>query len=662
MPGLVSVKTPPNQTPLRIVVDNNNNNNNSHESPTQSTTTQTTAQTIPRSPIPKRTPQSGQSPSPSTSRSSTKPPSPKTKTKKAQLSPITDESALDNPDLGPFLLKLARDTIASGESASKALEYAIRASRSFERCAEEGGLELAMSLHVVAAIYCSLGRFEEAVPVLERAIKVPDVGSGAPDHALAAFSGYMQLGDTHSMLAHLDRSIASYDAGLQIQIQALGDSDPRVAETCRRVKEFERCDSRGEKTRLPSVVLAFKDQGINLEIHMEQIWLRGRKRGCATRNWRYLAEANVQAMQFDEAEVLCNKTLEIHREHSAPASLEEAADRRLMAIICEAKGDYESALEHLVLASMAMIANGQDGEVAAIDVSIGDVYLSLCRFDEAVFSYQKGLTVFKSTRGDNHPSVASVYVRLADLYYKTGKFRESKSYCENALRIYAKPVPGTTVEEIASGLTEISAIYEAVNEPDEALKLLQKAMKLLEDVPGQRSAIAGIEAQMGVIFYMVGRYGESRSSFESAIEKLRASGERKSAFFGVMLNQMGLACVQLYKIDEAAELFEEARGILEQECGPCHPDTLGVYSNLAAIYDAMGRVEDAIEILESILKVREEKLGTANPDVDDEKKRLAELLKEAGRSRNRKAKSLLHLIDSNSQRMKKEGTRRWFKS
>jgi hypothetical protein len=52
---------------------------------------------------------------------------------------------------------------------------------------------------------------------------------------------------------------------------------------------------------------------------------------------------------------------------------------------------------------------------------------------------------------------------------------------------------------------------------------------------------------------------------------------------------MGLACVQLFKIDEAAELFEEARGILETECGPCHQDTLGVYSNLAATYDAMGR-------------------------------------------------------------------------
>lgn len=70
------------------------------------------------------------------------------------------------------------------------------------------------------------------------------------------------------------------------------------------------------------------------------------------------------------------------------------------------------------------------------------------------------------------------------------------------------------------------------------------------------------------------------------------------------------------------------------------------------------RMEDAIEILEYVLKVREEKLGTANPDVDEEKRRLAELLKEAGRARNKKANSLENLIVNTSQRMK-EVTRRW---
>ncbi|KAI4368027.1 hypothetical protein MLD38_016639 [Melastoma candidum] len=595
MPGLVSVNTPPDPTPPPRI---------SLPSPSPSPSS---SRADP--PLPKKPP----SPSPS-GRSKFSPRKPPPESPSAAAAAISDDPSLDNPDLGPFLLKLARDAIAASSSAegpAKALEYALRASRSFERAlaANPGGearLNHAMSLHVVAAVCCSLGRYEEAVPVLERAVEAvkedgdADVEGIREGIELARFTGYMQMGDTWAMLGKVEKSIECYEEGFRVQIGALGETDPRVGETC-----------------------------------------------------RYIAEAHVQAMQFDKAEELCKKTLEIHRVHSEPASLEEAADRRLMALVCEAKGDYEAALEHLVLASMAMIANGQDKEVAAIDVSIGNVYLSLCRFDEAIFSYQKALTVFKSAKGDNHPSVASVYVRLADLYHKTGKLRESKSYCENALRIYSKPVPGTSAEDIACGLAEISAIYESVDEPEEALKLLQKAMKLIEDKPGQQSTIAGIEARMGVMFYMIGRYQESRTAFEGAVMKLRASGERKSAFFGVVLNQMGLACVQLFKIDEAAELFEEARRILEQECGPCHQDTIGVYSNLAATYDAMGRVEDAIEILEYILKLREEKLGIANPDFEDEKSRLAELLKEAGRTRNRKAKSLENLIDPNSKRSKK---------
>lgn len=66
-------------------------------------------------------------------------------------------------------------------------------------------------------------------------------------------------------------------------------------------------------------------------------------------------------------------------------------------------------------------------------------------------------------------------------------------------------------------------------------------------------------------------------------------------------------------------------------------------------------MDDAIEILEHVVGVREEKLGTANPDVDDEKRRLAELLKEAGRVRSRKGRSLETLLDANSHGLKDKG-------
>lgn len=454
------------------------------------------------------------------------------------------ESGLDNPDLGPFLLKQARGLISSGDNPQKALELSQRAVKSFEACANgKPSLELVMCLHVTAAIYCSLGQYHEAIPVLEHSIEIPVIEEGQ-EHALAKFAGHMQLGDTYAMLGMLENSIMAYTTGLEIQKQVLGETDPRVGETC-----------------------------------------------------RYLAEAHVQALQFDEAQRLCQMALDIHKQNGSPASVEEAADRRLMGLICETKGDHEAALEHLVLASMAMVANGQEVEVASVDCSIGDTYLSLSRYDEAVFAYQKALTVFKTAKGENHPSVGSVFIRLADLYNRTGKLRESKSYCENALRIYEKPVAGIPPEEIACGLTDISAIYESMNELEQAIKLLQKALKIYNDAPGQQSTVAGIEAQMGVMYYMLGNYSESYNSFRNAISKLRASGEKKSAFFGIALNQMGLACVQRYAINEAAELFEEARTVLEQECGPYHPDTLGVYSNLAGTYDAVGRYAPSMIIL-----------------------------------------------------------------
>ncbi|XWS29818.1 hypothetical protein CRYUN_Cryun24cG0063000 [Craigia yunnanensis] len=64
-----------------------------------------------------------------------------------------------------------------------------------------------------------------------------------------------------------------------------------------------------------------------------------------------------------------------------------AIDRRLMGLICDSKGDYESALEHYVLASMAMATNSHELDVASIDCNIRDAYLSLARFDEVVFPY-----------------------------------------------------------------------------------------------------------------------------------------------------------------------------------------------------------------------------------------------------------------------------------
>ncbi|KAJ0854646.1 putative tetratricopeptide-like helical domain superfamily [Helianthus annuus] len=74
-----------------------------------------------------------------------------------------------------------------------------------------------------------------------------------------------------------------------------------------------------------------------------------------------------------------------------------------------------------------------------------------------------------------------------------GKFRESKSYCGNALRIYEKPMPGSPNDEIGNGFIEVAAIYESMNEIGPAINLLKKALKVFGKVQGQLSTIAGVE-------------------------------------------------------------------------------------------------------------------------------------------------------------------------
>ncbi|KAH7446201.1 hypothetical protein KP509_01G044700 [Ceratopteris richardii] len=442
-----------------------------------------------------------------------------------------------NLNSGHSLFKLAKRVIASGGKPRKALDYAARAARAFEATAnDKPNLELVTCLHVLAALHCSLGQYIEAVEVLEKSLKHLKSKTGGQEQALVAFAGYMQLGDTLALVGKSEESLAAYCTGLEVQIEALGEKDFCIGETC-----------------------------------------------------RYLAEAHAQALQFDKAESLCQRALDIHRENGVPASIEEAADRRLLGLIYNGKGQHEIALEQLVLASMVLISNGRAVEVAAVDASIGDTYALLGRINEAVFSYQKALKVLKASKGELHVAVASLYISLAQLCHKTGKLKESRVYCESALKIYTKQGSGRFLEEVASGLTEISIIYEALHESELALSFLKKALTILETAPGQQSAVAGVEAQIGVFHYLHGDYADAREYFGKAICKLRTSAERNSPLFGIVLNQMGLACVQLSDIQAAVGIFEESRTVLETICGPHHPDTLSVYSNLAGAYDALGR-------------------------------------------------------------------------
>lgn len=150
---------------------------------------------------------------------------------------MNDELQNSNLYLGPYLIKLTK-LYSMEEDQSKAVEYGVRAVKFYEKQADnrQPSLEFVASLQILAALHGRLGNFDEAIHLLERSVVIPVTGDNE-DHALAKFSGYMQLGDSYNLLGKQRPALDSYHRALRVQKAMLGEMDPRVGETCHYIAE-----------------------------------------------------------------------------------------------------------------------------------------------------------------------------------------------------------------------------------------------------------------------------------------------------------------------------------------------------------------------------------------------------------------------------------------
>lgn len=505
-----------------------------------------------------------------------------------------EESVADSPYMGPYLLKLAK-FFDSGDNTAKALEYCIRAVKFYERHAQrENILNLVLSLHILATLHCHLKQYECAIAQLERSLTLPYLEGGGEEHALAAFSGHMQLGDTLYMVGKLSSSLKHYHQALDIQKSNLGEFDPRVAETC-----------------------------------------------------IYVAEVHIQALEFAEAKELCEHSLLIHTKHCESGAVEEAADHRLLAIILSAQGEHSKALESLVYANDIFVKFDHELDVATGNQSIGDELVALGRDSEAFECYGKCVNDFKILQGDQNALVASTYTSLADLYMQTNKPKEAKVHCQLALQILAKQGVGHTPDDVAYGLVNIASILEQLNEKETALILLQRAYNIQDKLPGQQATVAGLEVQIGILQNMLHQFKPALESFQSALAKMKAGTLGNSPLIGLVMNQVAITSIELGNIPQAARFFEDAKAVMDITAGPQHLDTLDVWSNLACTYITLGRSEEARELLEEVVRVKEEKLGAVHPDVIEDRARLQASLVESGQSTTyKRSRKLVEMLSS----------------
>jgi len=210
-------------------------------------------------------------------------------------------------------------------------------------------------------------------------------------------------------------------------------------------------------------------------------------------------------------------------------------------------GGHFVASEKLIVAAIQALQPGEDSLRAAALAELGDVYVSEDELFKAENAYSESLAVYR---------------RLSD---KTNT---------------------------ASLLQELGTLYSLQNRYDDALQLLQQALRLTKTLPGSNASLmASALDGLGMTYYRQGKTDKAGRFFNQALRLISASGVKFKT--SALLVNLGVVYIAKRKFQEAEDVLKQALKDVEAEVGPQHPDLIFVLTALGVLYTDSGRYAEA---------------------------------------------------------------------
>jgi len=473
------------------------------------------------------------------------------------------------------------------------------------------------------------GKYAEAVPIAEEAVKVAEATFGHDDPRLSR-----ALDNLAALLHRQGRdgeAAPLLERALSIMEKALGPDDPAVITTLNHVAGLYVVQGNyaGAEPLYQRVLAAD-----------EKVLGPDHPKVATTLN--NLASLYEKEGQYTKAEPLCQRALSIDEKALGPDHFEVATDLNNLALLFEEQGRYAEAEPFLrralsiqekasgpddpevakVLSNLADLSNYQgryaeaeplyqralsidekalrpDHPEVATDLNnLAVLYLEESRYAEAEALFQRALRIDEKALGADHPEVATDLNNLALLYYRQGKYAEAEPLYRQALSIHGKAL-GHDRPEVANDLNNLALLYLNQNKYTEAEPLLQRALRIVEAALGpEHPDVATSLNSLAGLYEGQGKYAEAEPLVQRALridEKALGADHPEVA---TDLDNLALLDVRQGEYAEAEPLYRRSLRIREKALGPDHPDLANSLYNFAGLYDDQGKYADAEPLFE----------------------------------------------------------------
>jgi CHAT domain-containing protein/Tfp pilus assembly protein PilF len=434
-----------------------------------------------------------------------------------------------------------RLNVRANQEGAKAGRYEIRVVELRGATERDRVLQEARQLHAEGVRLSRAAKYDEALPLLERALgfREKTLGPGDPLVGQALNSAgnlYWRKGD-------YAKAEPLYRRALEITQKEQGAEHPDVA------------------TALNSLANLYHSKG-----------------------------------DYLRAESLYQRALSIREKAQGPEHPDIAAPLNNLANLYREKGDYDKAepllQRALVIREKALGPNY--ATVAAPLNSLATLYWTKGDYGRAEPLYQRALAIWEKALGPGHPSVALALNNLANLYRNKGDYAKAEPLYQRALAIRAK-AQGPEHPDLTAPLNNLANLYRAKGQYSKAEPLFQRALAISERALGpEHSSVAIYLNNLADLYRDEGESAKAEPLFQRALAIFEKALGPEHANVAAALTNLGLIDSARGNYARAEPVLQRALDIREKALGAEHPLVAQSFAYRASLSEATGNLPQAV--------------------------------------------------------------------
>jgi tetratricopeptide (TPR) repeat protein len=426
------------------------------------------------------------------------------------------------------------------------------------------------------------GKYQEAIPIAERAIEVSKRVRGPEQPETAA--ALNNLGFLFQRIGDYPKAEPLLQEALRIRQKVLGPEHP---------------DTASSLNKLAVLYQDMHEYAKAEPLYQEALRIRQKVLGAehpgTASSLNNLALLYQDMHEYAKAEPLYREALRICQKVLRPEHPETATSLNNLATLYWRMGEYAKAepLYQEALRIRRKVLGPEHPDTASTLNSLAVLYQDMGEYGKAEPLYQEALQVWQKILGPEHPNAATSLNNLASLYQGMGEHAKAEPLFQEALRI-RKKVLGPEHPDTAESLNNLALLYQGMGEYAKAEPLFQEALQIVQKVLGEEHPDTAISLNnLAALYQAMGEYAKAEPLFQEALrirQKILGPEHPETA---ISFNNLGALYWTTGEYAKAEPLYQEALRIRQKILAPWHPDTALSLDNLALLEFGLGRIDQA---------------------------------------------------------------------